>query len=263
MVVGLEFSGEIVELYDRYRHGYSAVTVEAIVRHLGVSRHDVAVDLGCGTGQLTIPLAQRTRAVLGVDPETDMLSGACRRATDAGVHNAAWMLGTDQSVPLLRRVLGDLSVAVVTVAQALHWMDHRALFAAVRPLLRDGGGIAVVTNGVPLWLQDTGWSRAVRAFLEQWLGTSLTASCGTDEASQRRYTSDLERAGYQVARATHEWVADLDFEQLAGGILSALPLSALPRAEGRQVFIRELRDAVGSEQRFQERVPVTLLIGRR
>ena len=261
--MGLEFSGEIAELYDRYRHGYPAVTLEAIIRHLGVSRNDVAVDIGCGTGQLTIPLAQRTRAVLGVDPETDMLCGAHRRATDAGVHNAAWMLGTEQSVPLLRRLLGERSVAVVTVAQALHWMDHRALFATVRPLLRDGGGIAVVTNGIPLWLQDTGWSRAVKTFLEHWLDTSLTARCGTDQASQRRYTSDLQRAGYQVARATHEWVADLDFEHLAGGILSALPLSALPRAESRQTFIRELRNAVEPEQRFQERVPVTLLIGRR
>jgi trans-aconitate methyltransferase len=226
--MGLEFSGEIAELYDRYRHGYPAATLDAIIEHLGVSHHDVAVDLGCGTGQLTIPLAQRTRAV-----------------------------------PLLRRLLGERSVAVLTVAQALHWIDHRALFETARPLLRDGGGIAVITNGLPLWLQDTGWSRAVKTFLEQWLDTSLTARCGTDQASQRRYANDLQHAGYRVTRATHEWVADLDFEHLAGGILSALPLSVLPRAERRQIFIRELRNAVEPEQRFQERVPVTLLIGHR
>jgi trans-aconitate methyltransferase len=261
--MGLEFSGEIAELYDRYRHGYPAATLDAIIEHLGVSHHDVAVDLGCGTGQLTIPLAQRTRAVLGVDPETDMLGGARRRATDAGVHNLVWMLGTEQTVPLLRRLLGERSVAVLTVAQALHWIDHRALFETARPLLRDGGGIAVITNGLPLWLQDTGWSRAVKTFLEQWLDTSLTARCGTDQASQRRYANDLQHAGYRVTRATHEWVADLDFEHLAGGILSALPLSVLPRAERRQIFIRELRNAVEPEQRFQERVPVTLLIGHR
>jgi hypothetical protein len=103
----------------------------------------------------------------------------------------------------------------------------------------------------------------VKSFLERWLDTSLTARCGTDEDSQRRYAKDLEQAEYHVTRAHHEWVADLDFEHLAGGVLSALPVSALPHEASRQRFMRELRSAVKPDQCFTERVPVTLLIGRR
>ena len=96
-----------------------------------------------------------------------------------------WMLSADTDMPALRRLLGDGSVAVVTIAQALHWMRHEELFQACIPLLRAGGGVAVVTNGTPLWLQDTDWSRALRGFLEQWRGAKLAGACGTDEQSQR------------------------------------------------------------------------------
>lgn len=40
-----------------------------------------------------------------------------------------------------------------------------------------------VTNGTPLWLQDSAWSQALRGFLQRWLDTTLTSACGADEAS--------------------------------------------------------------------------------
>ena len=105
------------------------------------------------------------------------------------------MIGADTECPALRGLLGDNSVAAVTIGQALHWMEPRSLFRAIIPLVRPGGGVAVVTNGTPLWLQDTDWSRALRDHLEHWLDTKLTFACGTDEQSQRRYTETWLRPG--------------------------------------------------------------------
>jgi hypothetical protein len=53
----------------------------------------------------------------------------------------------------------------------------------------------VLSNGVPLWMQDSGWSRELRAFLQEWLGTSLTRACGTDAASRAGYAEALAAAG--------------------------------------------------------------------
>jgi hypothetical protein len=47
-------------------------------------------------------------------------------------------------------VCWDRPVAIVTIAQALHWMQAPELFRAAAPLIRPGGGVAVVTNGTPL-----------------------------------------------------------------------------------------------------------------
>ena len=100
-------------------------------------------------------MAARVRAVLGVDPEPDMLMRARGTAGEAGVTNVSWMIGADSDIPAIRALLGSGAVGAVTVGKALHWMNHPALFSAARPLPRPGGAIAVVTNGTPLWLQDT------------------------------------------------------------------------------------------------------------
>jgi len=147
----LGFSGEVADFYHRYRRGYPDAVLDALAGAFGLNRQDVVVDLGCGTGQLTLPMARRVRAVVGVDPEPDMLRRARQAARDLAVPGVSWMLGADTDIPALRALLGDNSAAAVTVGQALHWMQHASLFRAVIPLLRAGGGIAVVTNGTP-WL---------------------------------------------------------------------------------------------------------------
>ncbi len=118
----LGFGGEIAGLYRRYRHGYPESVIDILAGAFDLGPDDVVVDLGCGTGQLTVPLAGRVRAVAGVDPEPDMLREAARAARDAGLANISWMLGTDAGLPALGRLLGDGTVAAVTIGQALHWM---------------------------------------------------------------------------------------------------------------------------------------------
>jgi SAM-dependent methyltransferase len=170
-----DFGGEAAGYYHRFRHGYPGAVIDALVGAFKLTGQDVTVDLGCGTGQLTLPMARHTRAVIGVDVEPDMLVHARQAARDADVRNVMWMLGADTDIPALRYLLGDRSVGAVTIAQALHWMNHQDLFRAVVPLVRPGGGIAVITNGTPLWLHETDWSRALREILEKWLGTTPVA----------------------------------------------------------------------------------------
>jgi hypothetical protein len=150
----------------------------------------------------------------------------------------------------------------VTIAQALHWMNRQELFGAVVPLLRPGGGIAVVTNGTPLWLQETDWSRALRDVLERWLGTTLTDACGTDERSQRRYSEDLTAAGFDVVTTAVDYVASLDMDQLVGGVYSAMG-RRIPAASQRPAFAGQIREALAPQDHFSERVHVTIVAGTR
>jgi SAM-dependent methyltransferase len=260
--VDLGFGGEVAEFYHRYRRGYPGAVIDVLADIFGLSTRDLVVDLGCGTGQLTTALAGRVRAVLGVDPEPDMLRRARRAAGEAGIGNVSWLLGADTDVPALRRLLGDGSVAVVTIAQALHWMAHEELFAASAPLVRAGGGVAVVTNGTPLWLQDTDWSRSLQAFLERWLCVRPTCACGTDEQSQRRYQQALAAAGYQVRCAAVDYVADLDVDQVVGGVYSALRVDQLPAPGQRAAFADQLGQALGGQDHFSEQVHVAIVAGR-
>ncbi|MET8845479.1 class I SAM-dependent methyltransferase [Amycolatopsis sp. NPDC004625] len=254
------FGGEVSEYYQRFRRGYPPEVADALAAAFALTRDDVVLDLGCGTGQLTRVLAPRAGAVLGMDPEPAMLAQA-RRATAES--NVTWLLGEDSDVGALTPLLGRGRLAAVSVAQALHWMDHERLFAAVRPLLRPGGGIAVVTNGEPLWLQDTAWSAALREVVSAYLGTPVHRTCGTDDASQQRYAAALAAAGYAVTSAVVEYSAPLSVEEITGGVFSAMSPEQLPGPDARPAFTERVREAVAPHGPLRERVRVRLLTGTR
>ena len=120
----------------------------------------------------------------------------------------------------------------------------------------------MITNGTPLWLQDSAWSRALHGFLEQWLGTTLTNACGTDEASQQRYRDTMTAAGFGVTEASFEYTDDLDLDHLVGSLYSALPVQRLPPPDQRTAFAEQVRRAVAPHERFTEPVRVRMLLGQ-
>jgi ubiquinone/menaquinone biosynthesis C-methylase UbiE len=258
----LGFRGEVVDFYHRYRRGYPRAVIDSLVDTFGLGADDVVVDVGCGTGQLTVPLAARVRAAVGVDPEPDMLACARRAGAEQGVANVSWMVGADTDLPALGALLGDRSLAAVTIGQALHWMNHDELFRAASTLVRRGGGVAVVTNGAPLWQQDSAWSHALCGYLEQWLGVQLIRTCGTDEASQQRYRDSLAAAGFQVRGTSVDYEATLDLDQIVGGVYSALSGNQLPAPADRPQFAARLHSALAPHAPFAEHVHVAVLTGR-
>lgn len=255
------FSGEVATYYARHRRGYPPEVLDALVGAFGLSAEDTVVDLGCGTGQLSLPLAARAGAVIGVDPEPDMLVLARQAALDTATANTVWMLGTDNDLPALGRLLGERTIGALTAAVAIHFMDRDALFRAARPLLRTGGGVAVVTNGAPLWLQDADWSRALRECLERLLGHPVTAACQTDDAGRLRNQDALVRAGYRYAESSVQYDAPLTVDDMVGGVFSALSADRLPSTQGRATFAAEVRDALGGRDEVTERVRVRLQFG--
>lgn len=97
------FSGDVAEHYARFRRGYPPEIVAAVIDRLELNHEDAVLDLGCGTGQLTLPLARHVRVAIGMDPEPDMLALARRTAAEQAVANTVWVLGSDTDVGTLGR----------------------------------------------------------------------------------------------------------------------------------------------------------------
>lgn len=264
--MSLGFSGDVAGYYAKYRRGYPPEVIDVLCESFALTADDTVLDLGCGTGQLTVPLAARTGRVVGLDPEPDMLGHARRTARRHGVDNVLWFLGADTDVPALGALLGGdgrRRPAAAVIGQALHWMRHEELFAELSGLLRTGGGVAVVANGAPAWQQDSAWSRALRGALEEHFATELKDSCGTARQDRERYARALEAAGFDGVRHTEiRYAETVTFDQLLGGVCSAVPEDLLPPPAERPAFAEHIRRALPRAETFTEDVRVSVLTGR-
>ena len=56
-----DFRGEVADFYHKYRRGYPPAVIDMVMDAFGLTGDDIVVDLGCGTGQLALPIAGRVR----------------------------------------------------------------------------------------------------------------------------------------------------------------------------------------------------------
>lgn len=124
----------LVELYDIDNpdgpdHDY----YRSLVHHAGAR---AVLDLGCGTGILTVTFAAPGRRVVGVDPSPAMLHVAKRRR---GSERVDWILGDSRSIPPGAH---DIAILSGNVAQHIPDGDWERTLADLHASLRPGGLLA-------------------------------------------------------------------------------------------------------------------------
>jgi SAM-dependent methyltransferase len=131
----IDHFSSLASQYSAYRPSYPAELFDYIVG-LCVDRRQ-AWDCACGSGQATMALATRFNAVLGTDASAQQVAAATPAA------NITYRVATAQSSGL-----DSASTDLVTVAQALHWLDLDAFYGEVDRVLLASGVLAVWTYGV-------------------------------------------------------------------------------------------------------------------
>ncbi|MCC7008208.1 MAG: metalloregulator ArsR/SmtB family transcription factor [Acidobacteria bacterium] len=171
---------------------------------------DVA-DLGCGEGYLTVETARWATRVTAIDRSADVLARARALAARRGVDNITWKRGELERLPL-----GDASVDVAILSQALHHADDpAAALAEAWRVLRPGGRVLILD----LREHDQTWVRSKLG--DRWLGF-------TDESLRRL----LAASGFHqpVVRVGARRTAD-PFTVL---VASAIKPSAAARTSSRR-----------------------------
>jgi SAM-dependent methyltransferase len=121
---------KVAEQYATCRPGYPP-ELFSYLAELSIG-HDLAWDCAAGSGQATIPLTATFQQVLATDISESMLARAPRHP------KVVFRVGREEDSGL-----GSSTVDLVTVAQALHWLDLDVFYAEVDRVLRPGGSLAV------------------------------------------------------------------------------------------------------------------------
>jgi SAM-dependent methyltransferase len=111
---------------------------EQLVEAAGVEPgHDV-LDVGCGSGNATIPAAKRAARVTGLDASPGLIEVAREQGADAMVE-VDWIVGDAQAMPFE----DDSFDRVISIFGHMFAPDHRAAAAELKRVCRPGGRIAI------------------------------------------------------------------------------------------------------------------------
>jgi SAM-dependent methyltransferase len=245
--------------YARYRPGYPEAFFDDLARQFRLDGTGRLLDLGCGTGQLTLPLAGHVAEAVGMDPEPEMLAEAAGQARADNVTNVTWAQGSSTDLP------GDLGrFRLVTMGRSFHWMDRERVLAVLDGMVDDVGGI-VLANDSCLVRPATAWQQAIEEIQRHFLPPDFVPpdplpgrmNAAVDHQSHGEI---LARSPFRhVHRRIYESARPWTVEQVIGYLYStSLPLRRLlgNRCSAFEQAITDALLAIDPNGRFTE--PVTL-----
>lgn len=130
---------EAAELYDRVRPGYPDACFDDLVGLSGLPSGGRVLEIGCGTGQATLPMASRGYRITAVELGTDMATVARRKLAvyaNVSIHTVSFEAWTLPLEPF------DLVMA----ATAFHWIDPAVRWQKVAAALRHDGAAGVFSS---------------------------------------------------------------------------------------------------------------------
>jgi len=130
---------EAAARYDHVRPRYPEALFDDLAASAGLRPGSRVLEIGCGTGQATVPLARRGYAVCAVELGARLAEVA--RANVAPFGTVEVVTAAFEGWPLPAAPFD-----AVLAATSFHWLDPDVRLAKAAAALRPGGALAVVTT---------------------------------------------------------------------------------------------------------------------
>jgi ubiquinone/menaquinone biosynthesis C-methylase UbiE len=220
---------EVANLYDNARPGYPADLVRDLIELAAVGPGRRVLEIGCGTGQLTVSLAQGGASLVAVELGAKLAAIARQKLSsfaEVEVCNAdfdGWPLPAEPF---------DLVVA----ATAFHWLNPATRVEKCARALRPGGMLAIIDTHWGIGSSRDAFSQEGQACYARWdpshqpgfvLPTlsdlpeardDLAASASFEQAQLRRYSVERQHSAeaYRDLLRTFSDVRSLSEENRLG-----------------------------------------------
>lgn len=128
--------------YDKIGTSYNSTRkadpylTERLLYHLQPKSDKLYLDIGCGTGNYTITLADKGFRFIGLEPSDKMLNEAKLRNLDI-----SWLQGIAEQIPADDKSIDGI-IGTLTIH---HWTDLRKAFLEINRVLKDDGKFVLFT----------------------------------------------------------------------------------------------------------------------
>ncbi|CAH1798705.1 unnamed protein product [Owenia fusiformis] len=137
-------------IYAQHRPSYPSSVLETVLKFCREKPHfvqDLAIDVGCGSGQFTQTLAPHFKAVIGTDVSKAQILNAQNTIKENSITFEVHA-GEDLSFQ------ADSSVDLLTCAQAFHWLDAKIFYREALRILKPNGVLALIGYGNAILNRD-------------------------------------------------------------------------------------------------------------
>ncbi|TGA97209.1 class I SAM-dependent methyltransferase [Sporolactobacillus shoreae] len=222
--------------YLKYRGQYSSELIKTIAEICGLDGKGRLLDLGCGTGKLTFPMANYFEEAVGIDISSDMLQSAQSQTELLNAKKMKWVRMASEN---LDPSLGTFRL--ITSGDAFHWMDREKVLQLCYDRLVEGGAIALVGQGHMLGDRSLPWQKAVQRVIDRYFGHSADGNFGAPHEVLIRQSSFQSMTTGKI----HS-VRKRDIQSIIGYLYSTSTCNKAQLAGRSLQFERELHDTLQS-----------------
>lgn len=142
MSAGASFD-RIADEYDRHRPTYPDELVDAVCKLAGLSPGDPVIEIGCGSGQLTLSLVARGLQVTAVEPGANLRARAQEKLarTEESQFPVTFLPERFEDAPL-----PQAHFRAVFCAAAFHWLDPDVSWRKAAEVLVPSGTLALIQH---------------------------------------------------------------------------------------------------------------------
>ncbi|TSE03661.1 class I SAM-dependent methyltransferase [Mesorhizobium intechi] len=249
--------------FARYQADYPPAMFDFLVeKSLSGPEPAALLDLGCGTGQISVPLAQFANKVVAVDPDQDMIDEARQFATRSGAQNISFLTEKSEELPV---DIGPFSL--VTIAGAFHWTDRDRVVKYLEKVVADDGAIAVISRHRSNCSPYDWWSEQLAYIEAFWGGFFPAGKEGVRPTLEEPNDVILARSAFSVIREiTFPYEYHWDLDSLVGYIFSTSKACPGVLGDRRSAFedgLRSRLSAISPNGTFIERGVAAVLLASR
>jgi ubiquinone/menaquinone biosynthesis C-methylase UbiE len=247
------------EYFSKYRPQYPNKLIQSIVEDVGINEDSNILDLGCGTGHVSLLIHKYCNRVYALDPEEEMIEVGKRNAEAKRINNIEWIkAGSEDILSYSDKLYG---VHLCVMASSFHWMDQSSVLSDLERLV-SGNGAVVLINGRNKRI----WEPVVSQVIKKYLGDKRRAGSGYYKEPGERFEAVIKRSEFAKIKTIdagedYLWTAD----KIIGFLYSASYCSEYVLGSKKESFEKEVRSVLNKEfgTEVEERIEYSALVCHR